>query len=104
MRPRPPRSTWTVTPLPYTTLVRSRSVRACAGEMMVVQEPDLRLRQVGFGGRFRRVLQAQPFGERGVGLRGPGEQFAAAVAVEQRVQRGVEIGRASCRERVCQDG
>src|SRR3546814_16809296 len=104
---RPPRSTRTDTLFPYTTLFRSRKcgihlhphpvglgfdVEAGEDELHGVAEPaelvdaDLQLR--------RRRLAAHP---------GDGNPVRSRLLELDRVeQRGDEIGRASCRARVCQ--
>src|SRR3546814_12941636 len=97
---RPPRSTRTDTLFPYTTLFRY--ARAVIGEAQVATAPRLgevgeRQRFLGhpavFGERHPRIIpcplaqQRQP----------PGGRDREVLAVA-----GDEIGRASCRERVCQ--
>src|SRR3546814_19474433 len=84
---RPPRSTRTDTLFPYTTLFRS-------GVLGVV--PDDENRHVG---GHRRVTEGvhDALSHLGVGDR-------PDVGVDVREERVEEIGRASCRERVCQYG
>src|SRR3546814_12892259 len=92
---RPPRSTRTDTLFPYTTLFRSHHhvVVAAAGAVAV----EIRLANLMFH---------KPFSGRRVRLdRTRGRDVVGGDAVaEDRERLGVddEIGRASCRERVCQ--
>src|SRR3546814_14907001 len=97
---RPPRSTRTDTLFPYTTLLRSRHRRAAleddyhrlAGGFERVQQITLRFGQGDAG----TVATIEPWHlERHLLALEPG--------VEPDDRNDREIGRASCRERVCQD-
>src|SRR3546814_20121348 len=99
---RPPRSTRTDTLFPYTTLFRStrRPGPAIAGWPLLLLEHALRLRrQKAFleqVGCLRRLLDADGGGDRvGRPLQAGHVDVAEAVLLHK-------IGRASCRERVCQ--
>src|SRR3546814_16059704 len=102
---RPPRSTRTDTLCPYTTLFRSNSaewldVEGCAAESLpiapcifdqsaAVTQPDM-----------------TPFAAQPVVHCDPGEltplPCSGAVSEEEALPVAIEIGRATCRERVCQ--
>src|SRR3546814_15122401 len=86
---RPPRSTRTDTLFPYTTLFRSRNR---AGPGGVDREHRAGLSEVD----HQIAAAVVERDEAGVALSG----LLAAVAVRRQVDR-LEIGRASCRERVC---
>src|SRR3546814_12392409 len=124
---RPPRSTRTDTLFPYTTLFRSLSLdellRLFAGRMeratlrMLLDElkidwqtRTLELVQVASGWRFQARAEYAPFLAR-LSPEKPQKYSRAAletlaiIAYKQPVTRGdieEKIGRASCRERVCQ--
>src|SRR3546814_11146532 len=115
---RPPRSTRTDTLFPYTTLFRSLdaatpqalgrrqifdlaeqlvdrfvAVRGYADALSLGEKRDDRLRRgVGLAGAGRSLDQQVAPVERKEGTDGSGEGFGAV---------GNQIGRASCRERVC---
>src|SRR3546814_12320345 len=96
---RPPRSTRTDTLFPYTTLFRSMPVvnlvlELVAGRLHLlgIDDDDV-IARVDVRGVFRLVLAAQAVGN-----------FSGQTAERfvRRVNHVPEIGRASCRERVCQ--
>src|SRR3546814_12081476 len=105
---RPPRSTRTDTLFPYTTLFRSRSN---CGVPMPDEKQDGRKLQVanarpedsGRGlARLSRMTMAALGLEEGDTVEIIGKRSTAARAVAP-YKEDEEIGRASCRERVCQD-
>src|SRR3546814_15609342 len=102
---RPPRSTRTDTLFPYTTLFRSRPLRAAltavddqtdfaGGAARDVERPDVRLLHIAFG-RGEFALEPR-IGDR------PAIGRPARRAFDSPGARDLQIGRASCRERVCQ--
>src|SRR3546814_12993713 len=100
---RPPRSTRTDTLFPYTTLFRSARVEADVAR-------DQLARRIARGAADQRAQPRDQFlgleglGEIVVGPRvEPGDLVRPAVARGQDEHRTIaQIGRASCRERVCQ--
>src|SRR3546814_18222947 len=100
MRLRPPRSTRTVTPFPYTTLFRSR---VGWGTLAAVEEnrgkkPEW-LEQIWFAGCHSDVGGSYPEDESrlsDIALEWMVGELKACIPSIQ------EIGRAPCRERVCQ--
>src|SRR3546814_12814057 len=116
---RPPRSTRTDTLFPYTTLFRSLTEVGDRQPRLEVEQQSLRRLLADAGHEAQRgevVLGEDPGqGRRGVDRQDrQGEGGADAVRADQRleahalvlggeaVERGcVQIGRASCRERVC---
>src|SRR3546814_14656321 len=105
---RPPRSTRTDTLFPYTTLFRSLEARLSGVELRPRAQAEEGRLLVGLAHRQRGV--AAGFGEgvaAGVDMREPDEGRDRRVAggdviadLAENLHR--EIGRASCRERVCQ--
>src|SRR3546814_12948125 len=106
MRRRPPRSTRTDSLFPYTTLFRSSALATAGAQVM--QHPANPLGYFGGSPMFASALEvfahaAAPRGKPGFELYETvvdGETVRVAEAIEAR--RPFEIGRASCRERVCQ--
>src|SRR3546814_12466293 len=103
MRRRPPRSTRTDTLFPYTTLFRS-ACRPASGEALLahVEEllaPALLQLRAAVAQQLAQTL-LKLVADRGESL------LATAMGAAQRPRNDVvddtEIGRASCRERVCQ--
>src|SRR3546814_13167736 len=98
---RPPRSTRTDTLFPYTTLFRSlvgREHLDLAGRLVARHRAD---RIAAAGAADQHALL--PVGGACLGKRGIDRFVAEHVALaEQRTDVGGELGRASCRERVCQ--
>src|SRR3546814_16284179 len=98
---RPPRSTRTDTLCPYTTLFRSAHAldqRRRLGRHFALdlRRADLQLAAGGLGG----IVDLRAVEERrAVGVQPQGEAFAIDRPL---VPAPVEIGSASCRERVCQ--
>src|SRR3546814_20361002 len=93
---RPPRATRTDTLFPYTTLFRSGRVRVGDQKEILVGNDDQRvdmLLQLGDAG-VRRSHTALALEGEGLGHDADGQDATVA--------RRLEIGRASCRERVCQ--
>src|SRR3546814_16390255 len=117
---RPPISTRTVTLFPYTTLFRSgllddAEVAAERGEAPLRQRFAID-EDLAAGGRMeaeqqleqRRFAAARRAGDRdriagGDGQAGATQDLRAAAAVSAAHACKVEIGRATCRERVCQN-
>src|SRR3546814_13886040 len=106
---RPPKSTRTDTLFPCSTLFRSRDLGGERGDfprggwciVLLGREPSV-LHDVGEGDALpdrgqerRRIVIGERFG----GFAGENRAGRAAVQQEARLE---EIGRASCRERVCQ--
>src|SRR3546814_12952887 len=99
---RPPRSTRTDTLFPYTTLFRSvchidmrlLALHQCADEDDEIDHPDDGQPQIGVPFRFSIFAALGDAGE----ITGGGQDDEQLIAEEQEP----EIGRASCRERVCQ--
>src|SRR3546814_20858260 len=100
---RPPRSTRTDTLFPYTTLFRSDDV----GRVEAAPEPDLddaivggnaRKGEEGGGGGDFEETRLQVFGL----VEHLGKERGEEGVVDQFAREADEIGRASCRERVCQ--
>src|SRR3546814_14488184 len=127
MIPRPPRSTRTDTLFPYTTLFRSHpAVPILSGGVQAVgvegaAPPLFRLWQQGGrreAERDARNGRVEALARRASGVhrhprnvgQGDGGLFRAAEGVARRAEQGQavgvvsEIGRESCRERVCQQG
>src|SRR3546814_17281546 len=110
---RPPRSTRTDTLFPYTTLFRSLPLRALlqrvdhSGDMAIAGvdiriagvHVEIALRLVEGNRRQRARLD---IGEEFVGPRRLTQAAVAQVPGARRGAGGEQIGRASCRERVCQ--
>src|SRR3546814_12558229 len=119
MKRRPPRSTRTDTLFPYTTLFRSRQVDAVVemqrlerrerlivigAEQGVILVADAR-REQRIGGK--RPVDDQPFLRQLLDRGGDDADFlvaepAAFAGMGVEARDGTEIGRATCRERVCQ--
>src|SRR3546814_16616373 len=102
----PPRSTRTYTLFPYTTLFRSN--RAPVGRWQPRPRADARGARAGFCGnaerpgrrpRVRRVQDVSVMRRSDTVQLGDAGEIEVA---ELLTLRGWEIGRASCRERVCQ--
>src|SRR3546814_13077125 len=118
---RPPRSTRTDTLFPYTTLFRSdgrflrgaggsrpqeeavdqradRLAEAAAARGHAARRPPVARSQEGYPAPPRRAAQERAGRDavRAAGLHEPAERIAG------RLDPDMEIGRASCRERVCQ--
>src|SRR3546814_17647240 len=106
MRRLPPRSTRTDTLVPYTTLFRSESLLALEALVAVRQGRAPHVREVGRGDEFRRGGAVRVDGnlvDRRRHLVGRGAALhAVEVEVRLVVDAPEQIGRASCRERVCQ--
>src|SRR3546814_15037054 len=102
MTRRPPRSTRTDTLFPYTTLFRSWSSDQSAEGAAVIEQRARRGfgaalgQDCGPGSRNADALQ------RGAELRFWQVDIAHILAARPGKGRRIEIGRASCRERVCQ--
>src|SRR3546814_13394239 len=110
---RPPRSTRTDTLFPYTTLFRSLSLRTQPDNFAIKQRRihiNVRSGSNDFGKFLRPV---EPRARIGTNLIGALSQQATIAVIFQFVEplvssgdmidkRGKQIGRASCRERVCQ--
>src|SRR3546814_20447592 len=96
---RPPRSTRTDTLFPYTTLFRSAAAPRCRREREIVDIIAIRLRRDGAeqAVELRWLPEHRRMADDVAHDPGAAVQNEAA-AGEQRE----EIGRASCRERVCQ--
>src|SRR3546814_19087237 len=114
MRRRPPRSTRTDTLFPYTTLFRS-GVRVPAENLVGSEGEGFRIAMMGLdGGRLNigacSLGGAQRCLDEAVNYTRDRKQFGQAIADFQATQFTLadmetelqEIGRASCRERVCQ--
>src|SRR3546814_21028006 len=98
MIPRPPRSTRTDTLFPYTTLCRSDAQPAEQLEVgEAAQKEDAVCQLVGMLHLVDRFLTLE--------MREPRDAPIVEHAVMQPIliDRSQQIGRASCRERVCQD-
>src|SRR3546814_17443885 len=96
---RPPRSTRTDTLFPYTTLFRSLDLLPAAVPARQKIDHDLRMR-----GRFAALL-GELFTQHDVDMAVVEQQVAVAAhggIAEHFLELHVQIGRASCRERVCQ--
>src|SRR3546814_20576834 len=98
MTRRPPRSTRTDTLFPYTTLFRSHH----AADEAIEQAPGaLRCEQWRQPpGAVAEAVEPQRRGEHGAEREG--EPLVAGVARGDATEQHHELGRASCRERVCQ--
>src|SRR3546814_19692385 len=94
---RPPRSTRTDTLFPYTTLFRS----LCVGDMAFFEAAMARLGNVQLKNAKKLIHEGGDLGLRSLYEKAkmPERLFSAVRAA---VQILAEIGRASCRERVCQ--
>src|SRR3546814_15563262 len=100
MTPRPPRSTRTDTLFPYTTLFRSIGLAALdqVGERLIDRV------EVLLGLLDRRRVHADQTGQELlclVEVARPGEGAQAVAEPAEVLTEGTQIGRASCRERVC---
>src|SRR3546814_17078412 len=98
---RPPRSTRTDTLFPYPTLFRSASGTGVAGPGVAGQEKRGAVKLWGSGtasARGARVTVSPCF----AGFLQARNLFLRARDLYGGLMRGFEIGRASCRERVCQ--
>src|SRR3546814_12713681 len=96
MRPRPPRSTRTYTLFPYTTLFRALVKAGCAVLGDMLQEAGqfgILYPRADRLGRTRRIVI----------MRANGGKVAQRDfhLLQTLVERRRELGRASCRERVC---
>src|SRR3546814_13384951 len=91
----PPRSTRTDTLFPYTTLFRSDLQRAVDDRQQVDVAAVQRVAQ-----RFQR--HAVALRDAGDEIMVPLQRIGREISDPQCIARGCEIGRASCRERVCQ--
>src|SRR3546814_15605590 len=99
----PPRSTRTDTLFPYTTLFRAVARDGCDGDVARVPF-DIKRDVLGVGFAFMAV-ECAVFDRAAIGRRIEiAEEIDAIALVADAVQeaRQGEIGRASCRERVCQ--
>src|SRR3546814_11290743 len=113
MRRRPPRSTGTDTLFPYSTLFRSSAVRlnATARQLGLLMGPAVGgALLLAFGANLGILINAALYLPFIIWLASApyGPKFrTVGTVVAQRAVRGfgdiVQIGRASCRERVCQD-
>src|SRR3546814_14000618 len=93
---RPPRSTRTDTLFPYTTLFRSRLQASLASlPTGLTPDPDADLIEPGIGGRLHQLAHRRKGGREDNEADHQRQWQADCENVEQ-------IGRASCRERVCQ--
>src|SRR3546814_20535758 len=111
---RPPRSTRTDTLFPYTTLFRSERVAQAKDSLPAGVQPQLAPLTTGLGeifmfsvafehpdGKGVKVVDGQPgWQSDGSYLTPEGEKLTTVVAKAAYLR--TEIGRASCRERVCQ--
>src|SRR3546814_11439162 len=107
---RPPRSTRTDTLFPYTTLFRSLRLgdpsllvrldrqRTFTDKRMIKLRNLVTLRQIGI--EIILAVEARPFVDLRLDRHAGTHRLADALAVRHRAHS--EIGRASCRERVCQ--
>src|SRR3546814_12651434 len=99
---RPPRSTRTDTLFPYTTLFRSPTTLAEIAKIAAEEEVNIIVPEDNFGdGMFGKLLEPyvnaiRPCRVEGVKAKGQ-KEVRIIGALEP-----VKIGRASCRERVCQ--
>src|SRR3546814_14580199 len=101
---RPPRSTRTDTLFPYTTLFRSeREVTMLLGKRVVSVDPAAHHvttdggETIGYG----KLVWATGGHPRMLPI--PGGDLPGVQGVRTRADADAKIGRASCRERVCQD-
>src|SRR3546814_17679233 len=105
---RPPRSTRTDTLFPYTTLFRSsgRCQRACASSVRAasgLRSQSVSAKKEFLFGEHRIERRIGRFGGHGVNLlHRPADADARNVGMSGEIAIVMEIGRESCRERVCQ--
>src|SRR3546814_19850787 len=105
---RPPRSTRTDTLFPYTTLFRSRVLRfiqddECIGKSAAAHEGEGRNLDLSAGDAALHLLGRQGVIERVIERAEIGIDLVLHVAGKKTETLAcLEIGRASCRERVCQ--
>src|SRR3546814_14770861 len=97
MRRRPPRSTRTDTLFPYTT--RFRSEEGKNGRWTLDRELESRLRRMGERGDIIRTLNRALAR---AGIHRPPQNHSLFDPAQDKAIIGREIGRASCRARVCQ--
>src|SRR3546814_13784523 len=113
MKRRPPRSTLTDTLLPYATLFRSESrgtEEYRLGEIFLSATPENQpviarnaqqiVEQLEQGGSF--VAYARQFSEASTAAVGGDLGFVRLAQLPTELATAAQIGRASCRERVCQ--
>src|SRR3546814_11118796 len=95
---RPPRFTRTATPLPYTTLFRSFVRQQVARRHLVLPVGEI----ADVGAVFRTAVMLEPDPAEIVGDREQEMVIVVMLRSEGLDRLRHQIGRASCRERVCQ--
>src|SRR3546814_13144429 len=96
MKRRPPRSTRTDTLFPYTTLFRSRQIELVLGKGAVAS-----LHILNIGGAYGRI-ELNVILHEGADFHLGAAQIGGREQNLEIVTTVTQIGRASCRERVCQ--